>query len=57
MRSFSGGDKKAMEKLKKEAAEMGCQFVLITSEKSAVGSSSNQLGGTQSVKTGIAYKY
>ena len=57
MRSFSGGDKKALEKLKRAAAEMGCQFILITSEKSAVGAHSNALGGTQSVKTGIAYKY
>jgi len=51
------GDKKALKKLKMAAAEMKCPFILITSEKTTVGSNSNGLGGSQSIKTGIAYKY
>ncbi len=51
------GDKKAMKKLKMAAAAMNCPFILILTEKTTVGSSSNDLGGTQSMKTGIAYKY
>jgi len=51
------GDKKALKKLKMEAAALGCPFIFITSEKSTVGSWSNELGGSQSIKTGIAYKY
>ncbi len=51
------GDKKAQKKLKIAAAEIGCPFVLMTSDKTTVGANSNQLGGTQSIKTGLAYKY
>ncbi|RXK86644.1 hypothetical protein [Filimonas effusa] len=58
-RTAAGGDKKAQEKLKKEAAEQGCPFVLITSDKDAgmAGSGSRGFGGVQSMKSGIAYKY
>jgi sRNA-binding regulator protein Hfq len=51
------GDKKADKKLKMAAAEMGCPFVFMTSDKTTVGASSNQLGGSQVIKKGIAYKY
>jgi len=51
------GDKKAMQKMKQEAAAAGCQFILILTEKSSVGSSSNNLGGSQAMKTGICYRY
>ena len=51
------GDKKAEKKLKMSAAAIGCPFVLMTSDKTTVGSNSNALGGTQAIKTGIAYKY
>lgn len=51
------GDKKALKKLKMQAAKMNCPFVLITSEMTTVGDSSNELGGSQSIKTAIAYKY
>ena len=51
------GDIKAQKKLKMAAAEIGCPFILMTSDKSTVGSSSNQLGGSQAIKTGLAYKY
>jgi sRNA-binding regulator protein Hfq len=51
------GDKKADKKLKMAAAAMGCQFVFMTADKSTVGASSNQLGGTQVIKKGIAYRY
>jgi len=51
------GDKKAQKKLKMDAAKLGCPFVLMTSDKTTVGANSNALGGTQAIKTGIAYKY
>ena len=51
------GDKKAEKKLKMSAAAIGCPFVLMTSDKPTVGSNANALGGTQAIKTGIAYKY
>lgn len=51
------GDKKAEMKLKKEAAKMGCPFILQTADKSTVGASSNTLGGSQVIKKGIGYKY
>ncbi len=58
-RTAAGNDKKAEEKLKKEAAEQGSPFVLLTSDKDAGLQSgfSRGLGGTQSTKKGIAYKY
>lgn len=51
------GDKKADKKLKMAAAVIGCPFVLMTSDKTTVGANSNQIGGSQAIKTGIAYKY
>ncbi|MEC5165132.1 hypothetical protein RCH18_000857 [Flavobacterium sp. PL11] len=51
------GDKKAEKKLKRAAAALGCPFILMTSDKTTVGSSSNQFGGTQAIKTGLGYKY
>lgn len=57
MQTGNTGDKKAMKKLKMAAAELKCPFIFITSEKTTVGSSSNTLGGSQSIKTGFAYKY
>lgn len=51
------GDKKAEMKLKKAAAAIGCPFVLMTSDKTTSGYNSNQLGGSQAIKTGIGYKY
>ncbi|MGC4058407.1 MAG: hypothetical protein QM743_09880 [Chitinophagaceae bacterium] len=50
-------DKKAEKKLKMAAAEIHCPFILLTADKATVGSSSNQLGGSQAIKKGIAYKY
>jgi len=48
MYSQRKAEKKAMEKLKKEAASKGCQFILITSK----------IGGYYGqTRTGIAYKY
>ena len=51
------GDKKAQKKLKMDAAKLGCPFVLMISDKTTVGANSNGLGGTQAIKTGVAYKY
>lgn len=51
------GDKKASKKLKMDAAKIGCPFVLMVSDKTTVGASSNSLGGSQAIKTGVAYKY
>lgn len=51
------GDKKAAKKLKMDAANLGCPFVLMTSDKTTVGANSNALGGSQAIKTGVAYKY
>ncbi len=51
------GDKKAQKKLKMDAAKQGCPFVLLTSDKTTVGANSNALGGSQAIKTGVAYKY
>ena len=51
------GDKKSDKKLKMAAAALGCPFVYMTADKSTVGANSNQLGGSQVIKKGIAYKY
>ena len=51
------GDKKAQKKLKMAAAALGCPFVFMTSDKTTVGANSNAIGGSQAIKTGIAYKY
>lgn len=51
------GDKKAEKKLKMDAAAKGYPFILLTEDKSTVGASSNELGGTQNIKKGIGYRY
>jgi sRNA-binding regulator protein Hfq len=51
------GDKKAQKKLKMDAAKQGCPFVLLTADKTTVGANSNAIGGSQAIKTGVAYKY
>jgi hypothetical protein len=51
------GDRKADKKLKMAAAEMGCPFILLTSDKTTVGANSNMLGGSQAIKKGVAYNY
>lgn len=55
--SGNSGDKKAEKKMKMAAAELGCPFILQTSDKTTVGASSNSLGGSQAIKKGVAYKY
>lgn len=57
LHSGNTGDKKSLKKLKMAAAKANSPFILLTSEKSTVGSTSNQLGGSQSIKSGIAYNY
>ncbi|MFH4964481.1 hypothetical protein V8G69_05700 [Gaetbulibacter sp. M235] len=51
------GDRKADKKLKMAAAELDCPFILLTADKTTVGANSNLLGGSQSIKKGVAYKY
>tara|TARA_R110000868_G_scaffold5985_8_gene34800 strand:+ start:32605 stop:33126 length:522 start_codon:yes stop_codon:yes gene_type:complete len=51
------GDRKAEKKLKMDAAEQGCPFILLTADKTTLGASSNRLGGSQAIKKGVAYKY
>ena len=51
------GDKKAEKKLKMAAAVLNCPFILMISDKTTVGANSNQIGGTQAIKTGLGYKY
>lgn len=51
------GDKKAQKKLKMDAAKQGCPFVLLMADKTTVGANSNAIGGSQAIKTGVAYKY
>ena len=51
------GDIKANKKLKMDAAKQGCPFVLLIADKATVGASSNGLGGSQNIKTGVGYKY
>ncbi len=49
-------EKKAMDKLKKEAASQGCHVVLILST-TGKGGHSGVSGGAKASVTGIAYKY
>ncbi|TBX70554.1 hypothetical protein EZL74_02450 [Flavobacterium silvisoli] len=51
------GDKKASKKIKMDAAKQGCPFVLLMADKATVGATSNGLGGSQNIKTGVGYKY
>lgn len=59
LRTGGGSDRKALEYLKKDAADQGCPFVLITSDKDIdrKGFEGGSLGQIQSIKKGIAYKY
>ena len=50
-RTGNGKDRKAEQKLKEDAAELGCPFVLLVSEKDP------SLVNAASLKKGIAYKY
>ncbi len=50
-RTGAGKDKKSEERLKQGAAELGCQFVLVTADKDP------SLVNPSSIKKGIAYKY
>jgi sRNA-binding regulator protein Hfq len=58
-RTAAGSSAKAEKDLKQKAAEEGCPFVLMTSDKDAdlSGHNGRGLGGTQSMKTAFAYKY
>ena len=58
-RTAAGSSAKAEKDLKQKAAEEGCPFVLMTSDKDAdlSGNNGRGLGGTQSMKSGVAYKY
>lgn len=48
-----------LKKLKKEAAEMKCQFVFMTSDKDVDRKSARGggYGQNQSIKRGVAYSY
>jgi len=50
-RTGAGKDRKSEERLKQDAAELGCPFVLLTADKDA------SLVSLSSIKKGIAYKY
>jgi len=49
-RTAGNADRKSLERLKKEAAELGAPFILLTSEKDSRWT-------TQSIKKGFAYSY
>jgi sRNA-binding regulator protein Hfq len=58
-RTAGGSDRKSLEYLKKEAAEMKCPFILLTSDKDIdrKGIDGGSFGQIQSIKKGIAYGY
>ena len=58
-RTAAGSKDKAEKNLKKKAAEKGCSFILLTTDKDAnLGGDNGQgLGGTQTIKAGVAYRY
>jgi len=58
-RTGEGSDRKALEKLKKDAAAMHCQFIFITTDKDIDRKSDDggSFGQLQSIKKGIAYSY
>jgi len=58
-RTAAGSSAKAEKDLKMKAADLGCQFILMVSDKDAdlSGNNGRGLGGTQSMKAGVAYKY
>ena len=53
----NSADKKAIKKIKQEAAELGAQFVLLTAEGDAKGNQGIGLGTAQGIKRGLAYAY
>jgi hypothetical protein len=53
----NSADKKAIKKLKEEAAEMGAAFILLTAEGDAKSSQGVGMGTAQGVKRGLAYAY
>jgi hypothetical protein len=53
----NSADKKAIKKLKEEAAEMGAPFILLTSEGDAESNQGVGLGTAQGLKKGLAYMY
>jgi hypothetical protein len=58
-RTGEGSDRKALEKLKKDAAEKRCPFVYITTDKDIDRKSDDggSFGQIQSIKKGVAYGY
>lgn len=58
-RTAAGSNAKAEKDIKQKAAEIGCPFVLLTTDKDAnLGGNNGQgLGGTQTIKAGVAYRY
>ncbi len=58
-RTGEGSDRKALEKLKKDAAAMRCQFIVITTDKDIDRKSDDggSFGQLQSIKKGVAYTY
>jgi len=58
-RTAAGSNAKAEKDLKQKAAEKGCSFILLTTDKDAnLGGDNGQgLGGTQTIKAGVAYRY
>lgn len=58
-RTGEGSDRKALEKLKKSAAAMHCQFIFITTDKDIDRKSDDggSFGQLQSIKKGIGYSY
>lgn len=39
------------------SVKLNCPFILQVSDKTIVGANSNGIGGSQAIKTGVAYKY
>lgn len=62
-RTGAGADKIALRNLRKKAAQLKCRFILITADRdlnyasNSMGMGGIGLGGVQSFKRGIAYKY
>lgn len=54
-RSAAGGDKKALERIKRDAASQNAAFILISEDKNF--NLGNSWGGSQSKKKGICYSY
>lgn len=58
-RTGAGSDRKAQEKLQKEAAKQDCPFVLLTMDKDIdrKGAGGGGFGQNQSIKKGTVYSY